>query len=201
MEQLIFIAVIVLVSILESQARRRKKKAEAGSTRGPEAGGASDELPTYDSGPSYDQLEVDEAARRGRAASSEGMIPADIWEEIVGLAQASKARRRAPEVSRKPEPVPPPATTTPARRRKLAPKRTEPHRALHLTHAEYGTDPSARSRSEQDGLDPLARQLAADASSIRRQLRSHGAHALRQAVILHEVLGPPAATRPDRFEE
>jgi hypothetical protein len=72
---------------------------------------------------------------------------------------------------------------------------------VHRAHKGYGTDPSSRRPSEQDGLDPLATRTSADALAVRAQLRRQGAHALRQAVIFHEILGPPVAIRPDRFEE
>jgi hypothetical protein len=72
---------------------------------------------------------------------------------------------------------------------------------VHQAHVGFGTDPSERARSAQDGLDPLARRLSADAYAVHKQLRTGGRHALRQAVILQEVLGPPVATRPDRYQE
>ena len=68
---------------------------------------------------------------------------------------------------------------------------------MHLAHAGYGTDPSERAPSEQDGLDPLARTLSSDARAIRVQLLSDSASALRQAIILQEVLGPPKAMQED----
>ena len=72
---------------------------------------------------------------------------------------------------------------------------------VHVSHADYGTDPSQRARSAQDGLDPLARVLSQDALAVRRQLLAQGAHGLRQAVILYEVLGPPLAFRRDRLDD
>jgi cystathionine beta-lyase family protein involved in aluminum resistance len=69
---------------------------------------------------------------------------------------------------------------------------------VHQSHAGFGTDPSSRAPSAQDHLDPLARVLGADAAAARAQLRG-GAHALRQALILNEILGPPAAERDDRY--
>ena len=72
---------------------------------------------------------------------------------------------------------------------------------VHRAHRGYGTDPSTRAPSEQDGLDPLAEVLSQDAATIRRQLMSHRAHALRQAVILQEVLGPPVALGGNRFDD
>lgn len=86
---------------------------------------------------------------------------------------------------------------TPTYQRRGPARPVASHR-VHRAHAEYGTDPSERSRSEQDGLDPLARTLSADAKAIRGQLLSNSASALRQAIILQEVLGPPKAMREEQ---
>jgi len=220
MEELIFFAVIIFFSIIESIARSRKKKA-GGPTQLPEewppeepqrdwrSETATTTTATYDAEPSYDGLPTDEAesgevlpqpARPqsgGASRGSEGMIPADIWEEIAGL-----ARGRMQDVERTQEPrkglpakrTPPPTFPAPITRRP-APSVPQEHR-VHLAHAEYGTDPSSRARSRHDRLDPLARRLSADIRSARQQLRL-GRHALRQAVILQEVLGPPASMREE----
>jgi len=86
---------------------------------------------------------------------------------------------------------------TPTYQRRGPARPVASHR-VHRAHAEYGTDPSERSRSEQDGLDPLATTLSADAKAIRGQLLSNSASALRQAIILQEVLGPPKAMREEQ---
>ena len=130
------------------------------------------------------------------AEQDETIIPADIWEEIAGLAQGREPERP------KPVPVPEPAKveTRPARiPRAPVEQRAAEHR-VHLSHHGYGTDPSSRPPSEQEGLDPLAARLDADAARARALL-GQGRNALRQAVILQEVLGPPAAVRSDRFED
>ena len=77
-------------------------------------------------------------------------------------------------------------TTTPMKR---------PEHAIHEAHALYGTDPSSRPPSEQDGMDPLAQHLGADPSAARVRLMGHDVHQLRQALILSEVLGPPVALK------
>jgi hypothetical protein len=227
MEELIFFAVIIFFSIIESIARSRKKKSggsaqiphewepDAGrdTRRGraaPTPGGPAYEAPTYgtasyDSDRSYDELEVEEADSRevlpeatASRSGSEGMIPADIWEEIEGL-----ARGRMRELETRPEPrASPPAPLPPARLGwgKRAPSVGPTHRA-HLAHQGYGTDPSERAPSALDGLDPLARSLSADAAAVRSQLRPGGRHALRRAVILREILGPPASLRPEEFRD
>jgi hypothetical protein len=242
MEELIFFAVIIFFSIIESIARSRKK--QSGAPRTPEDseleeaardwGGRTAreaearrrvrspaptyETSTYDADRSYDDVERDEAAEsreaglepsrpyptgaRGadaRSSGSEGMIPADIWEEIAGL-----ARGRMRQLETRPEPAAPtpPTPASPARLGwgKREPRVGQQHR-VHLAHTGYGTDPSTRVRSEQEGLDPLARALSADAAAVRKQLRRGGRHALRQAVILQEVLGPPASMRREPFPE
>src|SRR5688572_11887653 len=124
MEQLIFFAVIIFFSIIESIARSRKQR--QGGQLPPAPGEAPPEweaewkpeqprqrpmrpppgrsdVPSYDddasfdartseegrtseAGRSFDETASSEEERRKRAASSESMIPADIWEEIAGLA-------------------------------------------------------------------------------------------------------------------
>lgn len=209
MEELIFIAIIIFFSIIDSIARKKKKR--QGQMPGPTSPAPGeweweDEEPaTYDADASYDgRYEVEEAkaeppprytrpygsstgTSREEPRSSEGMVPADIWEEIAGLTRGK---------AREPEPPPP----APVEVEPIPPRPVGRHR-VHRAHLEYGTDPSTRRRSEQDEIDPLRVRLSRDAAAVRRQLRSHRRHALRRAVILHEILGPPAATRPERFEQ
>ena len=169
-----------------------------------------EERPSFDAEPSFDDVvstrrprptehvEPPKRPQRTPATSSESMIPADIWEEIAGL---GRGRAPVPEETAR---TPPPARQPPTRPLPTpVPRPTPAHEghSVHQSHVGFGTDPSERARSEQDSLDPLARRLSADASAVRQQLRARGMHALRQAVILHEVLGPPVSTRPDRYQE
>jgi len=213
MEELIFFAIIIFFSIIDGIARARKQKKQGQlpdeSSPVPEDWEwEDDQVESYDSGPSYEKpyqvrrspgsaqrttlpeytgpYGKDRETRPASPKSSQGMIPADIWQEIAGLA---RGRQPAPEPDPSPteiEPIPP------------RPLGVHP---VHRAHAGFGTDPSSRARSAEDGLDPLRRTLSRDASAVRRQLRSHRKSALRRAVILQEVLGPPAATRPERFLE
>jgi hypothetical protein len=241
MEQLIFFAVIIFFSIIESIARSRKRKGggqvpqlppewqwEPEKTQVPDgrtydaeptfdaepafdAEPSVEERPSFDAEPSFDDvvstrqprpgadIEPPQRAQRAPATSSESMIPADLWEEIAGLGRgrAPVPAEAAPRTAR-------PLPTRPARPLPTRPARPAPVPEVHVVHQAhvgFGTDPSERARSEQDGLDPLAGRLSADASAVRKQLRTGGRHALRQAVILQEVLGPPVSTRPDRYQE
>ncbi len=212
MEELIFFAVIIFFSIVESIARTRKAKRGGGTptedvpapSRTTEYEPPEPDVPTYDADPSYDD----------RVPSSQTMLPGELLEELAGLAgRLEKSEARTLDLPNQspplPEPTPRPertstSTSVSVRPRSTVSKRPSPsdgqHR-VHLAHVGYGTDPSTRARSEQDGLDPLAEYLNSDAKAIRKQLRSHKKHALRQAVVLQEVLGPPASLKRDRFSD
>jgi hypothetical protein len=265
MEELIFFAVLIFFSIIESIARSRKQRQGRGQlpdapaevpselegrweaeqeklrqqrqrarpkmsdvssydddtsfdarTAGQEEGRSFD-VTRGEAEHSFDEDASSDAERGKRAASSESMIPADIWEEIAELARDAKVelpaprprpRPKIPQTQLPPERRVPQAKPSPMRPRPSAPTprprvlpapalEGTPDHLVHASHVGYGSDPSERERSAQDGLDPLARSLNADAAAIRLQLRGRGAHALRQALILQEVLGPPLASRPD----
>lgn len=252
MEELIFFALIIFFSIIESIARSRKQKQGGGLPElppeweqppaeprpRPRPRPQATEVPSYDADPSfdaepslesrgsYDDAKSRESLEQGRSRSSESMIPSEVWDEIAGLAREPARQepsytppppkpRPAPTPHPKrpatpPRPKPVPTSRAPVQRRAPPPKRAtiltqaEPAQegaathAVHQSHAGFGTDPSARARSAQDGLDPLAGVMSQDAAAVRVQLLAQG-HPLRQAIILHEVLGPPVSDRPDRF--
>ncbi|MDE0899368.1 MAG: hypothetical protein OSA81_10150 [Longimicrobiales bacterium] len=160
-----------------------------------------------------------------RSSSADTMLPGGLLEELAGLAgkfEAEQERVRRSEVQRErartvktpkqSPPLPAPTRTSSSRTRVPEPPRSRTPRSkvvdrsagrqgsehpVHEAHAGYGTDPSERARSEQDGLDPLNWELSKDARAVRAQLLSHGDSGLRQAVILQEVLGPPVSMRDD----
>lgn len=257
MEELLFFAVIIFFSIIESVARSRKAKKGGGPAdslpdlalpreedveeRFEWAQKPIEELPTYDEEPSYDERTLREGSvvlpdhsrgeLRADRPSSETMLPGNLLEELAGLLDGSSAGTgaRTLDLPSQSPPLPdraPPAPahvepSLPARRELRVPTRRElrvpTHRetrppasssrrgpvrtlgahSIHQAHAGYGTDPSGRGRSEQDGLDPLATTLSEDARAIRQQLRSHLPSELRRAVILQEVLATPLALRGD----
>jgi hypothetical protein len=202
MEELIFFAVLIFFSIIESIARSRKQR---------QGGGQLPELPDEEAREAQAKWEAEQAERSRRRRVRP---PTSIGEEIAGLAREAKVELPAPrpkprprlpqtqlpQERRVPGPRKPAPRAAPARSRPAPPSPAfegTPAHAVHLSHVSYGSDPSERARSAEDGLDPLARSLSADAAAVRRQLRGQGAHALRQALILQEVLGPPVASRPD----
>lgn len=221
MEELIFFAIIVLFSVIDSIARTRRKRQQAQQVPAPSDSGRpgweweEDEPSAYNAEPSYDDDVEDEVGplpgyarpygsgsddRPARPKSSEGMIPRDIWEEIAGMARGRLPTQPSP-APRPSAPSPAPVEPKPVRRVERVPARSAGAHRVHRAHLGYGTDPSSRARSEQDGLDPLAVSVSADVSAARRQLSSNSVHALRRAMILQEVLAPPAALRGDRWEE
>jgi hypothetical protein len=80
-------------------------------------------------------------------------------------------------------------------RRPLAPP--DPDHFIHLAHQGFGTDPSERARSVQDALHPLGERMSATAIGVRRDLRGGSAAALRQAIVLKEILDPPVTLRDE----
>ena len=129
--------------------------------------------------------EVPLARDSGRERKATEILPADLWEEITGA-------------MRLPEPEPVEETPLPEREPVRTSRKRQPDPSvhpIHSTHPEYGTDPSERTASIQHGLGSLTDTLELRASVARDQLGLGDRKALRKAVILHEVLGPPLALR------
>lgn len=205
----------------EHEARERRRKEEARRRertlegyREPEAG---------DRGP--EGSPSTEAAEPARPAS-ETMLPGDLLEQLETLARGRQTQRgeRRPTTPKRRErsrtvdlPSQSPPLPTPIEDREVgsgsrpsgpvgstAPVGsrspiggTSVEHEIHRAHAGYGTDPSSRAPSEQDGLDPLAERMDADAVEVRRLLLGGGRSALRAAVVLKEVLGPPLTLRDE----
>jgi hypothetical protein len=185
MEQLIFIAVIVVFSVIDAISKNRKAKQDQievvlqrqgvidaiSKNRKAKQGGEGPSLPEGSGDTSFRPIDR----------------PIEIEPVLTRSTQPSSAV---------PIRSPRPSSTRPAR---LA---TEPaEHVIHHARRGYDTDPSSRTPSEQDGLDPLAVTLSQDVRSVRQRLLNQDAHALRQAIVLQEVLGPPAALREKRFQD
>jgi len=210
MEELIFFALIGFASIIESVFRRRKarsgggpvKEAPTRDRRFEREQGRPEESPTYDSVPSYDEwvtATVPEASAKKPALDTLGsdllevLLGGETWQDEKDLAKR-KLKARNDEIRRLRMKVEESSRAGASAGESVSPPSVH---QIHRTHAEFGTDPSERAPSEQDGLDPLARSLSAEAKAVRRQLRSDSASALRQAIVLQEVLGPPQSIRED----
>lgn len=219
MGELVFFAVIILFSILEAVAKRRKQ-GEAGEEGGDEGESwtpapverqpkpKAERRPRIERGSASSSSTDRGMPQRGagREEPSETMIPADLWEEIAGLATGQTPRRRPKaepegmhteearsleplEVERIEDDIRPARTYTGAR----VPSSADAH-PVHRSHVGYGTDPSKRAPSEQDWR--AAERGNRNAKRVRAMLRgSEGTDALKQAVILREVLGPPVSMK------
>ena len=225
MDGLVFLVVIVVFSLLEGVLRKQKAGRMLPPGQAPEDEPhelSEDEayLPSYDDDPSYDDQPSydDPPSRVDRLAdyqsptertaqsvepsqvapqvgpSESGAPTKQLWEEIPGLAAGRSVVSEEPAtLVQRSEPTAVgrgPAREVPAR----------PDHFVHQSHAGYGTDPSTRAASEQDRLDPLAQRLGADPGAVHALFASGDSHALRQAIILQEVLGPPAALRGDPYD-
>ena len=210
MEELIFFALIGFASIIESVFRRRKarsgggpvKEAPTRDRRFEREQGRPEESPTYDSVPSYDEwvtATVPEASAKKPALDTLGsdllevLLGGETWQDEKDRAK-QKLKARNDEIRRLRMKVEESSRAGASAGESVSPPSVH---QIHRTHAEFGTAPSERAPSEQDGLDPLARSLSAEAKAVRRQLRSDSASALRQAIVLQEVLGPPQSIRED----
>ena len=127
----------------------------------------------------------------GRERKATEILPADLWAEITGLpTEKTPVEEESPVASRETTSAPLPQREPVRTSRKRQPEPSV--HPIHSTHPEYGTDPSARTPAIQHGLTDT---LGLRASVARDQLGLGDREALRKAVILHEVLGPPLALR------
>lgn len=222
MGELIFFAVLILFSILESVARKRNQQ---------EGGGEEDPMAGAESRPSRREGRPDRpettvpSGGQGSRDSAETMLPSDLWEEIAGLAagrlpqtppepvrrrpegpgrgQGRRPKGRRPrtaesrgasmEAERRRRAAAEPARTPEVDSGRWTPSTTGAH-PIHSTHRDYGTDPSERPASEQDWKPTVVGNE--NAKRVRALLRgSGGADALKQAVMLQEILGAPASMK------
>ncbi len=109
--QFLIVLIFIVVSLLEGIGRRKKAgqqgKPRPGPTRAEAPGrvpGAGQARPRPAPAPA-----PAEAGKRRDAASSEGLIPAEVWEEILGLARGTPPQA--------PAPVPAPAPVEGSQRR------------------------------------------------------------------------------------
>lgn len=219
MGELVFFAIIILFTILESIAKRKKQR-EAEDEGGDEGESWTpapverqpkpkvERRPRVERGSSSSTDRGVPQRGGGSEERSETMIPADLWEEIAGLASGQTPRRRPEpeaelegmntEEARSLEPLEVErigADIRPVRvyRGSRVPSSADAH-PVHRSHLGYGTDPSERAPSAEDWRP--AERGNRNAKRVRAMLRgSEGTDALKQAVILREVLGPPVSMK------
>lgn len=208
MGELIFFAVIILFSVLESIARKRKEREAEQEGEGDTWTPAPVERqPRTERRPREPSRLPERGAstREGLEEPSETMIPADIWEEIAGLATGRPPAPREAETGtgREGAPLEVEEISDEIRGQEISPVRryrgtrlpsTAEVHPVHSAHLEFGTDPSERTPSALDWRPDGPRNP--NARRVRALLRgSGGADGLKQAVILQEVLGPPTSMK------
>jgi hypothetical protein len=225
-EELIFLAILVVFSILEAVSKKRRQAAEGEEEAdGADVGSRGEEGSRTDREEEVEPFAVESRLpSSGRDApapfeptGSEEMVPRDIWEEIAALArgetpgpggrggkgaEVEPGRPAEPEPRRRPlppggrEPVP---STSPVRRGQAG--RDEIGRG----GGGIGRRPPGRGRP-QFGTDPSERRPVAEPTrrrggdelrAVRQALLESGPAEARKAVILHEVLGKPLAYRDE----
>ncbi len=198
MELLVIVAIILLFSVLDGVARKQRQAQHTGG-EGTATTDPPRTRPTSDEPRSFDRETEDEVPPRSMGpTSSEELLPTDLWEEIRRLAQGKAAP------TQRPVPAPRPRRPRPAQgqgARRPPPEPTSPpapaEHPVHLTHGKMGR-PMAERRTPP-ARPGQGRQPSADVQAVREMLSADGAPALRRAVILVEVLGPPAALRGDPY--
>lgn len=207
MEQLIFVGVLLLFSILEAVARKGKAGQGEGDFPPPDLpqeprkrpvprteAPVGRTPPTYDEDPSFDDAAEEgrtkpeytrpygTASRAEGEGGSEGLIPADVWEEIQAL-----ARGDVPRPAQTPEKAPRQARPVPTRRPPVpAPRKRPPAPSPAPAPVE---DAPARSRAPR-AVRPLPPpEATGEESTVAAGTGAHAVH------LTHPELGTPVAGR------
>jgi hypothetical protein len=209
-EGLFFWLIILAVAVLQGIGKKKKRAGQPGQKPpgppGPRTAPPQGQRPVTASSPptlasprpGQEELE---------AESSEGMIPQDVWAEILGLARGAPRQtqaeapppdeaapvpgtreerpvqdRVAAGVARREEPLPPAVRAFPPSHGANA--------VLHQTKTENFESRLAVSRTPSSGSGP------GEGRGVRAELFGSGSpEELRKAIILSEVLGPPLGLR------
>jgi hypothetical protein len=211
--EFIFIAVIIALTMAEGVGRRRKRAGKGPLGQTPTAGKPPG--PTREAPPrTVRRAPPPQPASSGGVGSedtSEGLIPADVWDEILGLARGEAKR-----------PVPPSSTPEAAveteersveslepRREPQREPRREPRPEIPVLAGEDPGRVGSPRRVEPDVPAGRSRFAVAPAIQVTEEGRKTGEKEnlrrklfggdspqyLRKAIILKEVLGPPLALR------
>jgi len=212
--QLLFIGFFIFISVVDAIAKKKKKENE----RREAPLGRNEPLPEYERreaspgpgrreplseytrahGTTYGDEEDEESFE-----SSEPMVPDELWEEIAQLARGQRSEVELEPVD---EPVPVPVPVDDGRMGRMG--RASAGLGKYERPLSYDERALARQRQGKPLVpDRPERTLAPVPGSggtvpkrgARHWLSSEGsgAAALRRAVVIREVLGPPVAVRSD----
>lgn len=225
---LLFWLIILAVAVLQGIGQRKKKAGQVG--RRPPGGPGPRPVPGPPAGgevggrASTTVATPREGQKPGERASSEGMIPAEVWEEILGLARGQPAPAEVEEAAPvefpsgpgevraeetrvrirgveggEREGLPRAEETVPADASR-APREPPPDRPLPESHGADAPLHTTKPGEYQKRLGfqgPVAAAAGpAPAHGVRNELFGTGSpEELRKAIVLKEVLGPPKSLR------
>lgn len=194
-----FWLILLAVAVLQGIGQKKKKQGQPGRTPtgsqkprvarppGQKEGSASPETAT---------LEPIPGSGRGPEASSKEMIPAEVWAEILGLARGERPRAESPA----PAPTPPVRKQVPTglpepRPEETGPREAEPAEAVAPVPLEGALKFESRLAATHPPIQTVG---GGREGAVRSGLFGTGSPAeLRKAVILKEVLGPPAGLKEE----
>jgi len=239
--EVVFVLIFIAFSILEGVARKRKAQEGKGGAEGaplppspkppPRGEAASDERSpaTPPVGAGRAQGTPGSEAEGADGATSEGLIPKDVWEEILGVARGTHSPPGKPEPGPDQSVAPQPRREDetleeipPFEARSLEPLYVEHDRVTQRSRDMVTTGTSGPRSLDRKGprgggrgkgrgsatlgMSQVSASVAAHrrrigGSRLREDLFGEGApEDLRRAVVLREVLGPPVAMRDQAGE-
>ena len=204
---LFFWLVIMAVAVLQGIGARKKKAGQQGKKmpqapprprqglpQGFPPGQERAPRPTRPARASFPPEEEIGELGSEKDGSSEGMIPSDVWAEILGLARG-EAQRAEPEVEVTPEPDPVP-TRVSTRDHTPAPRPFPTSHGADATLHETKPDQYESRLAIASPTAPLSG--SGGHGGAREELFGSGSpRELRKAVILQEVLGPPLSLKEE----
>lgn len=204
---LLYVLIFVVLAVVQGLGQKRREAERKSQTK--PGGGA----PAPGSAPG-EPRPLPRARRSPTPDSSEGLIPSEVWEEILGLARG-KPSPPTP-VDAPPEPAPAPAGRSADRRREEIEIYRAPGSLEEIPSFEARSLEDLRPRQaelSQRELPPPSREVRPRRGALltphmgrqrhsgrsrwmRKELLGSGsAEELRRAMVLSEVLGPPLSLR------
>jgi hypothetical protein len=209
-KELIFVLIFIVFSVLEGMGRKKKAQRQGGAGMVPpsrprsdqregETGSVPETVVASVAAPSADSTTEPDA--------SEGVIPEDVWSEILELARGTPPPTPAPEPKPPEEPVEESSWDRGIREAQLVEERPETQ-VTSLESLEARTD-VAQVMPDRDRVSPSSEKIPAQrvAVPLLGKARSSGSSALQElfgdgsvkelqkAIILQEVLGPPVGMK------
>jgi len=201
---LFFWLIIIAVAVLQGIGKKKRKAGQLGQkplgSPGPRTDSPGEEEPITASSPPTMASPRPGQDPAGKSPS-EGLVPADVWAEILGLARGETPRAE-PEA-----PVPVPVEEAPVEWAKEERPREEgrPPPVVRSFPTSHGADAVLHQTEPEDyesrlavSRTPVPGWEQEEGRGVRAGLFGSGSpRELRKAIILKEVLGPPLSLREE----